>query len=201
MKDYPRKALMITWLTYFAFAIYQLFSNDALVFPSPINTLVIFGVTAISVVNEFKSALKFERLGLLMFLFSAIIMFLSDSFMMSIFLDHEIVNDWFSSSFLLFVQNLALLALLSSLLVIAFNLSKIKKYYGLFFALSFITLVLLGFIDVNFEALFVQTIVGLACLILAVTHRQQITSATNALLYLWVIQVSIACFEYWNLNL
>jgi hypothetical protein len=93
------------------------------------------------------------------------------------------------------------MALLGSLLVIAFHLSKIKKFYGLFFAISFITLVLLGFIDVNFEALFVQIIVGLACLILAVTHRQQTPSATNALLYLWVIQVSIACFEYWNLNL
>lgn len=201
MKDYPRKALMIIWLTYFAFAIFQLFSNDAMVFPSPINTLVILGITVYSTYQEFKEALKFERLGLLMFLFAAVVMFLSDSFIMSIFLNHEIVNEWFSSIALLLAQNMALLALLSSLLIVGYHLSKIRRQYGFLFVFSFLSLTILGFLDVNFEALFVQIFVGLLCLVLAISHRQQISNGTNALLYLWVIQVSIACFEYWNLNL
>jgi hypothetical protein len=201
MKDYPRKALMITWLTYFAVAIYQLFSNDALVFPSPINAIVVLGISIYSTLSEYRTALKSERTGILLFSFSSIVMFLSDSFMMSIFLEHEIVSDWLTSPYLLLTQELALLALLTSLLVIAYHVSKIKKIFGLLYLVLFSALVILGFFDVNLEALVVLILVGLMSLTLALVYRHQLTSATNALLYLWVIQVSINCFEYWNLNL
>ena len=201
MKDYPRKALLITWLTYFSFGLFQLFTNDALVFPSPINALVMFGVSAYSLIREYFGAIKFERFGLFMFVFSSLVMFLSDSFMMSIFLNHEIVSDWFTSPYLLLAQNLGLLALLSSLLVVAFHLSKIKKLYGLVYVLFFATLVIFGFFDVKIEALFVLVFVGIVSLVLATMHREQLPSATTALLYLWGLNVSIACFEYWNLNL
>jgi len=201
MKDYPRKALMITWLTYFAFGLFQLFSNDALVFPSPINALVILGISFYAILREFKNALKYERLGLLMFLFSAVVMFLSDSFMMSMFLNHEIVSDWFTSPYLLLAQNIGLLTLLGSLLVIGHYLAQFKKIYGIVYAIFFGALVFLGFFDVKIEALVVLFMVGALSLVLALMHRQQIPSATHALLYLWAIHVSISCFEYWNLNL
>jgi hypothetical protein len=201
MQDYPRKALMITWLTYFAFGFYQLFSNDALVFPSPINAVVVLGISLYALFAEFKNALKSERLGLILFLFSAITMFLSDSFMMSIFLKHEIVSDWFSSPYLLIAQNLALITLLGSLLVIAINLAKVNKLYVWLYSVLFLTLVILGFVDVSIEALLVLILVGILSLIIALKHREHVSSAIIALLYLWVIHVSIACFEFWNLNL
>lgn len=201
MKDYPRKALLIIWLTYFSFALFQLFTNDTLIFPTPMNAIVLLGIAFYVLFQEFRSATQFERFGLLLFLFFAIILLISDSFMLSLFLNHEMVSDMFLSPVLIIAQNLGLLALLGSLLVIAYYLGPINKVYAFFYSLFFATLCVLGFVDVHFEALIVLTAVGALSLILVNLYRQKIPSATAALMYLWVIHVSISCFEFWNMNL
>lgn len=203
MNLYQRKTLVIILSINLIFGLQQYLLNQAVVFPSPINSIVFLFATIFFLFKTILNSTRLEKLVMLLFLLSAFIQFASDSFVLEIPFanQHQSVSEWVNSSFFYMTQILGAMLLLSTLLILAFELRKIKVTYFYITLVLFITLVILAFFKIPLEPLIV---LGLTCGFLQfvlIKHNEALLAGISAAMHLWIIYFANEMFEYWNLML
>lgn len=203
MNTYQRKTLLTILAINVVFGLQQYLINQAVVFPSPINSVVFLLATFFFFFKSFFKATKLEKTLLVLFVLMASIQMISDSFVMEIVFssNHEQLYEWINSDAYTAFEVFGVVLLLATIPVIAHALRYVNDTYFYAVMTCFVFLLILAVFKVSIEPLLgLGLLAGLFVYIL-IKHNQQIYAGVSAAMHLWVIFFFHEAFDYWNLSL
>jgi hypothetical protein len=203
MNTYQRKTLLIIIAINVVFGLQQYLINKAVVFPSPLNAFIFFVATLYFFLKTVFKATKTEKILMVLFLVTAMIQLLSDTFFLELILSgqHATVSEWFNSANFDMIQLFGVASLLATIPLIGKNLRSINTSYFFVMLFFFATLCSLAFIKIPVEPLILLAFFVSFLIYLLFRYNERIYAGVSAAMHLWIIFFLNEVFEYSNLML